>query len=161
MKVLIVFLGLLMINISFLSYHADMDRYVKLQTNLKAAAEEALSHTQSTRRPSTSSTTHQPRITPTSASGTRLSLSPPTPSQARHWYNSQRSIANVVVATNALSHANSSTPANPAPNRATRLSRNAKYRFIHQRVPRRYPFGLPHKKEGRNKSSTLNVFTTE
>lgn len=41
MKVLIVFLALLMINISFLSYHADMDRYVKLQTNLKAAAEEA------------------------------------------------------------------------------------------------------------------------
>ncbi|MBQ2868122.1 MAG: hypothetical protein IJE87_07095, partial [Firmicutes bacterium] len=41
MKVLIVFLGLLLINISFLSYHSDMDRYVKLQTNLKAAAEEA------------------------------------------------------------------------------------------------------------------------
>ena len=41
MKILIVFLGLLLINISFLSYHSDMDRYVKLQTNLKAAAEEA------------------------------------------------------------------------------------------------------------------------
>ena len=41
MKVLIVFLGLLLINVSFLSYHSDMDRYITLQTNLKAAAEEA------------------------------------------------------------------------------------------------------------------------
>ena len=41
MKVLIVFLGLLLINISFLAYQSDMDRYVKLQTNLKAAAEDA------------------------------------------------------------------------------------------------------------------------
>lgn len=41
MKVLIVFLGLLMIHISFLSYHSDMDRFEKMQTALKAAAEEA------------------------------------------------------------------------------------------------------------------------
>ncbi|MBR2001309.1 MAG: hypothetical protein IJ994_03265 [Firmicutes bacterium] len=41
MKVLIVFLGLLLINLSFLSYHSDLDRYEKLQTQLKAAAEEA------------------------------------------------------------------------------------------------------------------------
>ena len=41
MKVLIVFLGLLLINVSFLAYQSDMDRYVKLQTNLKAAAEDA------------------------------------------------------------------------------------------------------------------------
>ncbi|MBQ8589569.1 MAG: hypothetical protein IJ486_03850, partial [Firmicutes bacterium] len=41
MKVLIVFLALLLVNISFLSYHSDMDRYEKLQVNLKAAAEEA------------------------------------------------------------------------------------------------------------------------
>lgn len=41
MKVLIVFLGLLLINVSFLAYQSDMDRYAKLQTNLKAAAEDA------------------------------------------------------------------------------------------------------------------------
>ena len=41
MKVLIVFLGLLLINLSFLSYHSDIDRFEKLQINLKAAAEEA------------------------------------------------------------------------------------------------------------------------
>ena len=41
MKVLIVFLGLLMINVSFLSYHSDMDRFEKMQITLKAAAEEA------------------------------------------------------------------------------------------------------------------------
>ena len=41
MKVLIIFLGLLLINLSFLSYHSDIDRFEKLQINLKAAAEEA------------------------------------------------------------------------------------------------------------------------
>lgn len=41
MKILIVFLGLLLINISFLSYHSDLDRFEKMQVTLKAAAEEA------------------------------------------------------------------------------------------------------------------------
>ncbi len=41
MKVLIVFLGLLLINVSFLSFQSDMDRFEKLQITLKAAAEEA------------------------------------------------------------------------------------------------------------------------
>jgi hypothetical protein len=41
MKVFIVFFAMLIINISFLSYNSDMDRYVKLQTHLKALAEES------------------------------------------------------------------------------------------------------------------------
>lgn len=40
MKVFIVFLGLLIINLSFLSYQGDMGRYVRCQTFLKAVAEE-------------------------------------------------------------------------------------------------------------------------
>ncbi len=40
MKVFIVFLGLFIINVSFLSYQGDMGRYVRCQTFLKAAAEE-------------------------------------------------------------------------------------------------------------------------
>lgn len=40
MKVFIVFCGLLIINISFLSYQGDMGRYVHSQTFLKAVAEE-------------------------------------------------------------------------------------------------------------------------
>lgn len=40
MKVFIVFLGLLIINISFLSYQGDMGRYVRCQAFLKAVAEE-------------------------------------------------------------------------------------------------------------------------
>ena len=40
MKVFIVFLGLLIINLSFLSYHEDMSRYIQAQTFLKALAEE-------------------------------------------------------------------------------------------------------------------------
>lgn len=41
MKVFIVFFAMLIINISFLSFNGDMDRYVKLQTHLKALAEES------------------------------------------------------------------------------------------------------------------------
>lgn len=41
MKILIVFLGILLINVSFLAFDSDMDRYEKLQVVLKAAAEEA------------------------------------------------------------------------------------------------------------------------
>ena len=41
MKVFIVFFAMLIINISFLSYNSDMDRYVKLQAHLKALAEES------------------------------------------------------------------------------------------------------------------------
>ncbi len=40
MKVFIVFLGLFIINVSFLSYQGDMGRYVQCQTFLKAVAEE-------------------------------------------------------------------------------------------------------------------------
>lgn len=40
MKVFIVFLGLFIINVSFLSYQGDMGRYVRCQTFLKAVAEE-------------------------------------------------------------------------------------------------------------------------
>ena len=43
MKVFIVFFAMLIINISFLSFNSDMDRYVKLQTHLKAIAEECAS----------------------------------------------------------------------------------------------------------------------
>lgn len=41
MKPFIVFLALLIVNVSFLSFHSDMTRYEKLQVYLKAAAEEA------------------------------------------------------------------------------------------------------------------------
>lgn len=40
MKVFIVFLGLCIINVSFLSYQGDMGRYARCQTFLKAVAEE-------------------------------------------------------------------------------------------------------------------------
>ena len=40
MKVFIVFLGLFIINVSFLAYQGDMGRYVRCQTFLKAVAEE-------------------------------------------------------------------------------------------------------------------------
>lgn len=40
MKVFIVFLGLFLINVSFLAYQGDMGRYVRCQTFLKAVAEE-------------------------------------------------------------------------------------------------------------------------
>lgn len=40
MKVFIVFLGLLLINVSFLSYQGDLGRYTRCQTFLKAVAEE-------------------------------------------------------------------------------------------------------------------------
>jgi len=40
MKVFIVFIGMLIINISFLSYQGDMGRYIRCQTFLKAVAEE-------------------------------------------------------------------------------------------------------------------------
>lgn len=40
MKVFIVFLALLLINVSFLAFHTDMDQYQRLQVYLKAAAEE-------------------------------------------------------------------------------------------------------------------------
>lgn len=40
MKVFIVFLGLLLINVSFLSYQGDLGRYTRCQMFLKAAAEE-------------------------------------------------------------------------------------------------------------------------
>lgn len=41
MKVFIVFFAMLIINISFLSFSSDMDRYVMLQSHLKALAEES------------------------------------------------------------------------------------------------------------------------
>ena len=41
MKTFVVFLALMLLNVSFLSFHTDMDRYQKLQVYLKAAAEEA------------------------------------------------------------------------------------------------------------------------
>jgi hypothetical protein len=40
MKVFIVFLGLCIINVSFLTYQGDMGRYARCQTYLKAVAEE-------------------------------------------------------------------------------------------------------------------------
>ncbi len=40
MKVFIVFLGILIINVSFLSYQGDMGRYLQVQSDLKAMAEE-------------------------------------------------------------------------------------------------------------------------
>lgn len=40
MKVFIVFLGIFLINVSFLSYQGDMGRYVRCQAFLKAVAEE-------------------------------------------------------------------------------------------------------------------------
>lgn len=40
MKVFIVFMGLLFINVSFLSYQGDLGRYVRCQAFLKATAEE-------------------------------------------------------------------------------------------------------------------------
>lgn len=40
MKVFIVFLGLFVINVSFLSYQGDLGRYTRCQTFLKAVAEE-------------------------------------------------------------------------------------------------------------------------
>lgn len=40
MKVFIVFMGLLIINVSFLSYQGDLGRYVRCQAFLKAVAEE-------------------------------------------------------------------------------------------------------------------------
>jgi len=40
MKIFIVFLGLLIINVSFLSYQGDMGRFVRCQAFLKAVAEE-------------------------------------------------------------------------------------------------------------------------
>jgi len=40
MKVFIVFIGLLIINMSFLSFQGDLGRYVRCQTFLKAIAEE-------------------------------------------------------------------------------------------------------------------------
>ena len=41
MKVFIVFMGLLIINVSFLSYQGDLDHYVRCQAFLKAVAEES------------------------------------------------------------------------------------------------------------------------
>ena len=41
MKVFIVFIALLIVNTTFISFAGDMNRYVRLQTYLKAAAEEA------------------------------------------------------------------------------------------------------------------------
>jgi len=43
MKVFIVFCGLLIINVGFLSYQGDMNRYVQCQEYLKAVAEECAS----------------------------------------------------------------------------------------------------------------------
>lgn len=43
MKVFIIFLGLFIINVSFLSYQGDMGRYVRSQAFLKALAEECAS----------------------------------------------------------------------------------------------------------------------
>lgn len=40
MKTFLVFLALMIVNVSFLSFHTDMTRYQKLQVYLKAAAEE-------------------------------------------------------------------------------------------------------------------------
>ena len=41
MKVFIIFIALLIANITFISYQGDLNRYVRLQTYLKAVAEEA------------------------------------------------------------------------------------------------------------------------
>lgn len=40
MKVFLVFIGLMIINITFISYQGDLSRYLQLQNLLKAAAEE-------------------------------------------------------------------------------------------------------------------------
>lgn len=40
MKVLIVFIGLLIVNVTFVIYQGDLGRYIHLQTFIKAAAEE-------------------------------------------------------------------------------------------------------------------------
>lgn len=41
MKVFIIFIALLIANVTFISYQGDLNRYVRLQTYLKAVAEEA------------------------------------------------------------------------------------------------------------------------
>jgi len=41
MKIFIVFFAILVLNISFLCFNNDMDRYVKLQSHLKSLAEES------------------------------------------------------------------------------------------------------------------------
>ncbi|MGI6732838.1 MAG: hypothetical protein ACOX4J_01500 [Anaerovoracaceae bacterium] len=41
MKVFIVFIALLIVNMTFITYQGDLNRYVRLQTFLKAVAEEA------------------------------------------------------------------------------------------------------------------------
>jgi ABC-type Fe3+ transport system substrate-binding protein len=41
MKVFIVFIALLIVNMTFITYQGDLNRYVQLQTLLKAVAEEA------------------------------------------------------------------------------------------------------------------------
>ena len=41
MKILIVFFAIVILNVTFLCYNTDMDRYVKLQAHLKALAEES------------------------------------------------------------------------------------------------------------------------
>lgn len=40
MKVFIVFIGLLFVNVTFITYQGDLDRYIQLQTFLKSVAEE-------------------------------------------------------------------------------------------------------------------------
>lgn len=40
MKIFIIFMGLLIVNVSFFSYQGDLGRYVRCQAFLKAAAEE-------------------------------------------------------------------------------------------------------------------------
>ncbi|HAF60316.1 MAG TPA: hypothetical protein PLD22_06905 [Bacillota bacterium] len=41
MKVFIVFIALLIVNMTFITYQGDLNRYVRLQTFMKAVAEEA------------------------------------------------------------------------------------------------------------------------
>ena len=41
MKILLVFLGMMVVSVTFIAYEGDMNHYLRLQTNLKAAAEEA------------------------------------------------------------------------------------------------------------------------
>jgi hypothetical protein len=43
MKVFIVFIGLLILNVTFITYQGDLNRYVQLQNYLKAVAEECAS----------------------------------------------------------------------------------------------------------------------
>lgn len=40
MKVFIIFIGLLILNVTFITYHGDLNHYIQLQTFLKATAEE-------------------------------------------------------------------------------------------------------------------------